>query len=336
MNPPSNRVDKYGFPIPPTFDSEPTTRRARTSRGLRLWRGLLVAAFVGILISILMRSGLVEDGRKLLAGKLHERAIEKALGDDVRGALADVERAAALAPNEKTLLRLRAHLRLENDDLEGSLSDYNELIATSPQYFEYLGRSVVLQRLGRHGEAIDDLTKAIELGPEGAPTPLNNRAYARALAKVDLEPALEDVQRAIDAVDESIRSFELALQPDLIEFGPTQASFQLAEKKGDKASYLDTRGFLYYLLGRHQEALDDLNQAIDLATDYRRVLFSTRAVRNQSRPMRERMDRMLNESLAVMYHHRGQIHQALGHTALANDDLKHGDELGYNPSGGVF
>jgi hypothetical protein len=37
-----------------------------------------------------------------------------------------------------------------------------------------------------------------------------------------------------------------------------------------------------------------------------------------------------------MYHHRGLVQQKLGHDAEAQDDLRRGEQMGYNPARGVL
>jgi len=37
-----------------------------------------------------------------------------------------------------------------------------------------------------------------------------------------------------------------------------------------------------------------------------------------------------------MLHHRGEVHEKLGHAELAEKDLLEGDALGYNPAKGVY
>jgi tetratricopeptide (TPR) repeat protein len=88
---------------------------------------------------------------------------------------------------------------------------------------------------------------------------------------------------------------------------------------------LDTRGYLLHLLNRNEEALADLQRAIDrLKNDFNQDPFDS-------------LKRMqIRRSLAVMYHHRGLVFEQLGRTAEAEQDRKHGDRLGYDPQHGVL
>src|SRR5262249_20077821 len=136
------------------------------------------------------------------------------------------------------------------------------------------------------------------------PEPYNERAYVRAVAGVELKDALDDVQRAI----------ELAGRP--------------------VAAYLDTRGYLYHLLNRQDEALQDLDQAITLAEAEGPWGLQPRGFRRAGASELEM--RRYRENLSVLYHHRGQVHQSLGKEELSTRDFERGKELGYNPAAGVF
>ncbi|MGH7140542.1 MAG: hypothetical protein ACREHD_32815, partial [Pirellulales bacterium] len=186
----------------------------------------------------------------------------------------------------------------------------------------YLDRSQVYQRLDRHREAIDDLTKAIHLSPSREPMPRNNRAYARALANVELDEALVDVQQALDVVEQQLADApQRSLDPES----------DLAEIKAHKGAYLDTRGYIYFLQDNYEPALADLDEAIELSNSSQERMIS--AVPPSRRAA---VQKQFNHELAVMYHHRGQIYEKLGRTAEAKSDLDHGDDLGYNPAAGVF
>jgi tetratricopeptide (TPR) repeat protein len=90
------------------------------------------------------------------------------------------------------------------------------------------------------------------------------------------------------------------------------------------AAFIDTRGYLYHLLGEQQKALDDLDKAISLTTAERSHLRLPE------------MQEKLNEDLAVMHHHRSLVHQALGNIEEAESDRELANELGYDPDAGVL
>lgn len=323
MPPSTPRLDEHGFPIPATFDNEPARRRPSRTFQL-IWRSGLVLAFIAVLLGMLFSSTVADEAKQWLAGRLLKRAVEKERLSDAAGALADVNRAASLAPDHPQVLELRAHLKLTLNDVEGSLDDYNALVKLDRRYAPaYLGRSTALQRLNRHQEAIDDLTQAIKLSPSRDAMPRNNRAYARALAGVDLHEALGDVQQAISMVEENLARESLT---------PTKYSMMMvAFAKSQKAAYLDTRGYIYFLQERYADALADLELAIQLTDEFRH--FWLRQVPAEHHSFYERQ---FDHELSVMYHHRGQVYEKLGKPEESRADLDLATKLGYNPAEGVF
>ena len=97
----------------------------------------------------------------------------------------------------------------------------------------YVARAVALQRLKRHEDAIRDLSQALLLRRKAGsvlsdhrysqPELLNARAYTRAIAGLELDEALHDINDAI-------------------------------EGERENAHFLDTRGYIYYLRGDYDQA----------------------------------------------------------------------------------
>lgn len=331
MPPYSPRLDEHGFPIPATFD-DPDKRQRRAVFARKAFRGVLVLAFVlligGLLYELPLADGIPNGLKAWLANRSLQAARNKHARGDVQGALADIDRATKLFPDHPVVRNMRGHFRLEANDVQGSLDDFNEVVRLIPnQAAGYLGRSVALQRLERYREAIDDLTKAIELSPGNDPTPRNNRAYARALAGIELDEAMVDVQQAIDSVDIEIR--EAAAQS--VQLTGAAAKYFLAEQKFQKAAYLDTRGYIYFLKNDYQPALVDVDEAIQLSLEWQQI-----ALPHEKEAERAALAQRLDHELSVMYHHRGQVLEKLGRMEEAQADLDHAVKLGYNPALGVF
>lgn len=321
MNPPSNQVDKYGFPIPPKFEEQlpPQSRQAKAGK-TRAVRWVLFLALIAVVASIALRSPIAAEGKRIIAKYLAERAIEKYQDDNIEGALADIDQAvewlAGASDGEKDgvpdpllmeLYRLRSHLRLEGKDLEGSLADCDRLLKMQPKAPEHhIARSLPLERLGRHREAIDALSEALKLTAPDNPEILNNRAYFRALGGIELEDALKDAETALQGANERTRW-----------------------------TYLDTRGYVHFLLGNLDKALADLDQAIETGEEQKREILLKQGRMRDGRQLHNRIKKH-SEGLAVLYHHRGQIHEKLGHADQAKADLARGDRLGYNPDAGVY
>lgn len=318
--PPNPQLDEHGFPVPPTFD-DPAPRQRRGQFMTGAIRSLLVLAFIGLLAGWAWKSDLANGAKRLMARQLVLRAIDKYKVGDAPGALADLDRAAGWAPDNAAIYGLRAEVKLDQGDVTGSLTDLDQFIRLSPRYAPaYTQRSIVYQRLDRHREAIDDLTKAIHLSPSRDPLPRNNRAYARALANVEIDEALVDVQQALDMVEQ-----DLANAQRLFDDG------EVVRVNSQKAAYLDTRGYIYFLQDNQEAALADLNQAIELTNvSHERRLTAEQPAR------RPALQKQFDHELAVMYHHRGLVYEKLGRADEAKSDLDHGDRLGYNPAAGVF
>ncbi|MBX9787700.1 MAG: hypothetical protein K2Y37_02195 [Pirellulales bacterium] len=246
---------------------------------------------------------------------------------NLKQAIADIDQAIAMAPNDLNYYVARAKLHLEAGDTKASLADFEHVIKANPNHAEaYQGRSRVLQREGRHAEALPDLTKALELSTASDPDPWNNRAYGRALANTELSEGLADIERALKLLRRQ-QADDLAAAAD--------AALVVASYRGAEAGFLDTRGYLQHLLGNQQQALDDLNRAFELHKDYRKAAL------DEARKMKANAARMtylqthLDHTDAVIVHHRGLVHRALGQEKEADADLRWADELGYNPAAGV-
>lgn len=325
MPPYSPRLDEHGFPIPATFD-DPAKQQRRAQFARRAIRGVLVLVFV-LLIGRLVYDLPLPDGiKRFLANRSLHAAQAKHARGDVQGALADMDRVANWFPDHPQVRCLRGEFRLEANDVQGSLDEFNEVIRLAPQHpAGYLRRSVSLQRLDRHREAIDDLTKAIELSGSDDPMPRNNRAYARALAGIELDEALVDVQQAIDAADREIQA--------AIEQAPRRtarnAQLLIAKEKFEKAAYLDTRGYILFLQDHYERALADIEEAIQLSLDWKQTIHTREAERAA-------LEQRFDHELSVMYHHRGQVLEKLGRQEEAQADLDRAVQLGYNPAQGVF
>ena len=86
--------------------------------------------------------------------------------------------------------------------------------------------------LDRDDEALADLTAAYEIRSAKNSNLFNHRAYARAVFNVELDEALKDVEQAI-----------------------------AWSGKSPNAAFIDTRGYVYFRLGRYDEALAVADEA---------------------------------------------------------------------------
>jgi tetratricopeptide (TPR) repeat protein len=321
MPPPIRKYDALGFPVPATFEDLPLPDTGKSKSALpvapapvKQGASLRKRVFLGgvLLVAVLMAAipWLTSTGKELLGDWLAQRAHKRFNAGDMPGTVADSTRAFSLLGEEleeekqAELLCLRGLAKQELNDLQGSREDFDRVL-NSPKTNRalrvrcYLGRSWVNCRLKNFGDAVSDATVVIELAGEQSPALpllLNQRAYIRALgniSKEELEAGLKDIERAM-------------------------------EMTRDNPAYIDTRGYLLHLLGRHDEALRDMNRAIKLTASV------------QGRVYRAEDAKKLREDLAVMFYHRGLIHEALGLKDQAEEDLQRADEFGYDPEAGVW
>jgi tetratricopeptide (TPR) repeat protein len=92
---------------------------------------------------------------------------------------------------------------------------------------------------------------------------------------------------------------------------------------------------LLHLLGRNEEALTEMKKALTFCEKEKREYLRDQLNRLDERQF-ERKLQMLNEDLAVMYYHRGLIHQQMERRQEADEDLSKAKELGYDPTKGVL
>ena len=107
--------------------------------------------------------------------------------------------AIALRPADADLLVARAYARAGADDDAGALADLDRAAALAPGSAQIgLLRGAALRRLGRYAEAEAVLTAVLADGPED-PAVLLERGNARRLAG-DRDGARADWQRVVDLV----------------------------------------------------------------------------------------------------------------------------------------
>jgi tetratricopeptide (TPR) repeat protein len=310
--------DEHGFPVHTRFediphaDDPPPRRRQVNMKAKRL---VLIGLLVAVVIPLVFGERLISAGRWQLARWFNNRAAQKYLSGDIQGALVDMDRAVDWRPDSWEFRDMRARMREQAGNLEGSLADLNEGISLlekrdddRPQRHRreidrnmallrlHLARCRVHVRLNHARPAIDDANRAVVIYP--SPLSLNNRAYMRAVLNIELEEGLADIEEAIK------------------------------QSPGKQPDYLDTRAYLLHLLGRNEEALKDMNEAIRLVQPAWGRSFLGRFEAEERR--------QYEQAQAVMYHHRGLIYEKLGKKTEAEADLRRADALGYDPANGVF
>jgi tetratricopeptide (TPR) repeat protein len=100
----------------------------------------------------------------LKAEQLFTQGLDKLQVDDYQGALADFDQSLALTRDEKVYLR-RGELRQQLGDLPGAESDYTEVLKIDSNTYAHYQRGHVREALGDLQGALADYTEAIELYP---------------------------------------------------------------------------------------------------------------------------------------------------------------------------
>ncbi len=306
------RYDRDGFPIPPEFDvpvvasddggRQSAPVRGRPGAGKRLF---IVALILGLIVPTLVAPVAMPMIREAVVAWSLEQATLHEVQDDLPTAVTHMDRAVDWYGRDTELLCMRAMLRLENRDAAGAIADAElaaEEMPMSPTPARVLALAHVVA--GAPEAALEAADLAVRLSGPGDPEALNHRAYIRALVGRDLSEALADIDAA------------------------------LAVRDDEPVEFLDTRGFVLHLLGRQQEAIDQLNLAIDgMQRERRQALLLAERV---DRVQLARRLRWLDHSLAVMHHHRALACQAIGLEDQAEQDFETARNKGFDPSRGVM
>lgn len=235
-------------------------------------------------------------------------AVEKYFDGDLNAANEALDEALRWDEENASAYRLRAKWRLDDGDYVGAVEDCNHALKLSqgdPR--TYLQRSLALQHLGRHQEAIDDWKKLAELSQYGSAdqraTVLNGLAYARALGNTELDEALSDVKTALELV-------------------------------GNNAEMLDTRGFIHYLRGDMDAAKRDMDAAVKgLEANLQQAQDTNRVVDQREF---ERQLELVRRNEAVIRYHRALVNDKVGQTEQAEKDRQRVRDLGYEPNEKLF
>ncbi len=239
-------------------------------------------------------------------------ATERQLDGDFSGAEQALTMAARWDDDSASTLQQRGDLLIDQGRYEEAFDDYVRAVQLNPDDpMGRIKRSVALQHLGRHAEAIEEWREIKTLwqdrGQEVFAIALNGLAYARALGDSDLDLALDEVNRAL-------------------QFG--------GRRPESRAAMLDTRGYIHFLRGDYPAARQDLDRSID---SMERVLANTSGLKSYPDPREQQQDlKQLKHHVAVMYYHRALLFESWGELELAARDLHRVRELGYEPGDHLF
>jgi len=233
------KLDEYGFPLAADFDEKPKRfRRPGAVTGRRV--ALLVVAILIAVGGAALVEFAPEIERKLaqafnLANRDPQALQQAMIGAIQQGRFGDAAeicgRLVKMQPRNARLQMVQAQLYAQAGQPQKALAVCDDLVARRPDDPRPLNmKASLLAKTKRYKDAIKACDAVLKLEP-GDPTGLNNRSYFRAMARVDLKEALEDVQKAL-------------------------------AKEPDNETFIDTRAYLYYLFGRFDEAMADYNRIL--------------------------------------------------------------------------
>lgn len=290
-------------------DKQPAQRRPRRRR----WHFLRFLILAMIMASGLAAMQLAPASRAKWYWAASITALE---AGDKEEALALAETAIHIAPQEAPLraryAELLFRLERENEALEQALKS----LELNPQNLQLIGRNAyLLGRMRQHEQALKWLDKLIEESLAGGNMhrhhARNQRAYGIALAYADGDATDEDLKQGLEDIELAIEEF------------------------GKEPSYLDTRGYLYLLDGRLEEADSDLNKAIGAIENvHGDVLAEMAGRRGSALAAAEAQKQSLESALAVMYHHRAELYEQQNKHKLAERDRLKAYKFGLSRKGG--
>ena len=246
----------------------------------------------------------------------HQAALtEQALNGDLTGAIKTLDSIIEQYPDQAGLYLQRAQWNVQLEDYEAALTDCNRAVTRAANHSGgFLLRSQVYQHLGKYGQGVEDMMRVMAISERvGQPSrsmALNGLAYARALAKTDLDDALQEIEEAL-----SIGGAD------------------------DEGAMLDTRGYVQYLRQDYEAARKDLDEAVKrVEKEYQRLdedLNGEHPAVVDLRLSRQQLE-MAGRSVAVIRYHRYLLYQALDMGAEAQEDLARVRELGHQPGEQLF
>ncbi len=169
---------------------------------------------------------------------------------DYAGAIVDFDRALEIYPRDATVHSNRAQAKLGLGDLAGALADSDRATSLAPHDpAAWNGAAIIRVQAGRIDEAISAATQAIRL----------DQRFARAWAgRASAHLARGDIAAALADLEEAVR-----LEPD-------------------DAALRSSLGNVYGRQGRYKEALAQLDRAIELEPGYPIAWCNRGSVRNQA------------------------------------------------------
>ena len=206
--------------------------------------------------SIYDRQGALRDLDKAIATAptatfhLWRARLREAMGDDAK-ALEDAKAARALDPGSAEAISQFATLRAHNGGADEAIALVSDRVAEGgkDKNSYVMLQAGLMADAGKGAQAIAVLDAALKTNP-GNPTLLNSRCWIKGTTGTALDTALKDCTKAIELSDSS-------------------------------AHILDSRGLVYFKLGRLEDALADFEAALDQAPGLPASLYMRGVIRRR-------------------------------------------------------
>ena len=307
MSFPTDTQTPQATPVAPQPGSMPPRRRRVR---LTLWLLLFLA------VSFAIVQAPLEVGRWRLASAVRLRQ-----KNEKAAAYAELEKAIASFPKSPELLLQRAEWRLQDGQRDEALADCDRAIELAGgNESAYRIRGELLFKAREFHGAVEDFKKVETYSRRSGRPPLhdalNQLAYAQALAKIDIEEALNKANEALDIM-------------------PADSQTAGTEEYYHRGMILDTRGYLFYLNKDYDKALEDMNDAIKRIEE--RLGKSAAGKGNLGTSLDSAGLKALAEGTAVMYYHRSLVLAALDRNDEAEKDRAKARQLiGREPDESLF
>jgi tetratricopeptide (TPR) repeat protein len=213
---------------------------------------------------------------------------------DLRGAVAEFERALATAPDSPEVYNNRGATRHALGDLAGAQADLDRALAINPRYPEaYNNRGIVCHALGDLAGALGDFDRALGLRPRYAEA-LCNRGITRQAVN-DLDGAIADFDRAVGARPDYAEAYHgraavLQAQGDLEgAFADYDQVLRLIPRQAAAPVY-HLRGGIRFRQRRFAEAVVELDRALEIEPRFCMAYISRGNARYHLRDRNARAD----------------------------------------------
>lgn len=343
------KLDKYGFPIPATFDDLPekmqrekpalgekksSEKKKLSKRGL-VWKRRIIIAMMLVVVSLVVGVQYRKSIMDWIAESQAKTAVEAAYRQDFERA----KRFYGLAMwfDEQTFRYRLAHAEMarqlrqfneahrdltfviDYNESKLSVDDERKLYLRMDQIRALDRRAFIHYQMEKPGPALADINRAVGMAENQDAPAVNSEYLAR-----NPRFFITELASLLNS-----RAYLRALMNTELKEGLDDANRAL-DMANNVAEYLDTRGYLYCLTEDYAKALADLDPAIEqIELKYNQ--------RRHSRFLRHRAEaNQLRESLAVMYYHRSLVHKGMKNEEKASDDTLRAAEFGYDPKNGVF